>query len=70
MKLTLEQIRNLVDDRYIDRGRAYLASGQLQLIKVTADQVSAKCAGTRLYHVTLSFSGKKSKVIPDDENLI
>jgi uncharacterized Zn finger protein len=59
MKLTLEQIRDLVDDRYIDRGRAYLAGGQLQLTKVTSDQVTAKCAGTRLYNVTLCLKGKK-----------
>jgi uncharacterized Zn finger protein len=59
MKLTLEQIRDLVDDRYIDRGRAYLAGGQLQLTKVTVDQVTAKCAGTHLYNVTLRLKGKK-----------
>ncbi len=54
MKLMLEQIRDLIDDRYIDRGRAYLAGGQLLLTKVTA-----KCAGTRLYNVTLRLKGKK-----------
>lgn len=59
MKLTLEQIRDLVDDRYIDRGRAYLAGGQLQLTKVTADHVTAKCAGTHLYNVTLRLKGEK-----------
>ncbi|MBP2159710.1 MULTISPECIES: SWIM zinc finger domain-containing protein [Asticcacaulis] len=59
MKLTLEQIRALVEDRYIDRGRAYLVAGQLQLTKVTDDQVSAKCGGTRLYNVMLNRDGKK-----------
>ncbi len=59
MKLTMEQIRDLVDDRYIDRGRAYLSAGQLQLTKVTVDQVSAKCAGTRLYNITLRLNRGK-----------
>ncbi len=59
MKLTDHQIRALIDDRYIERGRAYLKARQLELTDITPDRVTAKCAGTRIYTVTLNLKNRR-----------
>ena len=59
MKLSDHQIRALIDDRYIERGRAYLKAGQLELIDIAPDRVTAKCAGTRIYTVSLVLKNKR-----------
>ncbi len=57
MKLTDQQIRALIEDRYIERGRAYMKAGQVELTEITPRRVTAQCAGTRMYTVTLALTG-------------
>jgi uncharacterized Zn finger protein len=59
MKLTQQQIKAFIDDRYIERGKAYLAQGMVQLLDNSSHHVSASCAGTRLYRVELAMAGSR-----------
>jgi uncharacterized Zn finger protein len=59
MKLTHDQISALIEERYIERGRAYVEAGLLELTEVTPARVTARCAGTKVYRVTLTLKGKR-----------
>jgi uncharacterized Zn finger protein len=59
MKLSQAQISTLIDDRYIERGRAYLKAGLVELTRVTPATVAARCAGTRVYTTSLSLRNGK-----------
>jgi uncharacterized Zn finger protein len=55
MHLTDSLIATLIDERYRERGKHYFQQGMVELTKISATQVKAKCAGTRVYKTTLKL---------------
>ena len=47
----------MIEDRYRERGRACMKAGQVELTEITPRRVTAQCAGTRMYTVTLALTG-------------
>jgi len=42
MKITLEQLRELIDERYILRGEKYYSDGMIAIVTLTKDKVEAE----------------------------
>ncbi|NOX73422.1 MAG: hypothetical protein GXP03_07300 [Alphaproteobacteria bacterium] len=61
MNLTKSQLKHYVDERYIERGQDYFNQGLVVLDKVTENHVTAHCAGSHVYKVTLAINGRKLK---------
>lgn len=59
MKITAEQIIELIDERYRERGMQILRDGMVELLKITDTTASAKCLGTRMYRVELELDDGK-----------
>ncbi|PIR39745.1 MAG: hypothetical protein COV35_00945 [Alphaproteobacteria bacterium CG11_big_fil_rev_8_21_14_0_20_39_49] len=55
MKITEQQLKTLIEDRYLSRGEGYFASGMVELTSVRPDKVTAKAIGTRIYDVALGL---------------
>lgn len=55
MKLALHHITALLEQRYIDRGKAYFEQGMVEILHFDAAKVTSRCAGTRLYKVELAL---------------
>ena len=59
MNITHEQICELFEPRYMERGWRYMSSGAVVLTDIQPDQVNATCGGTQLYKVTLTLTDGK-----------
>jgi uncharacterized Zn finger protein len=55
MKITLDDLADFVDERYLNRGAAYYKQGMVELIAVTKDKVTAHASGSSFYTITLTF---------------
>ena len=56
MKLTEEQLKRYVDQRYIERGQSYFEARLVVLDSIDANQVEASCVGNRVYQVSLTLN--------------
>jgi len=57
MKITLDELRTLIDEPYLSRGNQYFMEGLVELLSITSTQVKASAMGTRLYKVALMREG-------------
>ena len=55
MIITERQINEFIDERYRERGKRYCEDGMIQFSEINAANISAKCVGTHVYLVNLSF---------------
>jgi len=56
MKLTEEELKRYVDQRYIERGQGYFKAGLVVLDEIGTDQFEASCVGSRVYQVSLELN--------------
>lgn len=59
MQIKPFQIVNLIEERYRVRGMDYFRKGMVELISVSAEKVTARCAGTRIYKTLLELDHGK-----------
>jgi uncharacterized Zn finger protein len=57
MRITRNQLASLIDERCLKRREAYFEEGMVEIIRATATEVTAKCAGSRIYTTQLSLEG-------------
>ena len=55
MKIRLEDVRKLVQEPYLSRGKEYFLDGLVKLMSVQSNAVKARIAGTRVYTVSLTL---------------
>jgi len=54
MQITISDLKNLIDEPYLSRGREYFQGGLVDLVSIKIDEVKAKAVGSRVYRVTLT----------------
>jgi len=59
LRLTEEQLKRYVDQRYIDRGQSYFEAGLVVLNEIKSNLVEASCVGSRVYQVTLMLNSNR-----------
>ena len=55
MKITLEDIYELIEEPYLSRGKEYFRDGLVKMITVKAELVKARVSGTSIYAVRLTL---------------
>ncbi|WP_224721445.1 SWIM zinc finger family protein [Candidatus Wolbachia massiliensis] len=57
MKLYHKDIRGLIKEPYLSRGRVYFDTGKVQIISVGESHAKSKVVGSDVYRVTLEYDG-------------
>ncbi len=55
MKITKQQLYNLIDEPYLSRGEGYFAEGMVALTSIGDNKISAESVGSRLYKINMRF---------------
>ena len=57
MKIIFEQIKQLIAEPYLSRGKKYASNKDVRLVTIEPKKVTAKVAGSFVYKVTLVLNG-------------
>lgn len=59
MEITHDELKSLIEEPYLSRGKAYFQEGLVDLIIIKPAQVKARAVGTRAYTVKLIRKGER-----------
>src|SRR5271154_6893944 len=59
MQITLQELKILVKEPYLTRGKEYFRDRLIELISIKSDRLEARVAGSSIYRVSIVYSDKK-----------